>query len=200
MQTLKEEAGSEGQDYSLFFQKTIPGPNGPVENKFYWGKWSTSRYKEVMESYERLEGIDDEIRITVSKATGFARMWSWRSTKNVEGYRVVRVIERVINTSLAWTPNTFSEITRNIEAMGFAGPDIDAEIILMGQRLWDELGLKGVRLEINSLGQANERSEHRAALVAYFDKNQEQLDDDSQRRLLTNPLRILILKIQPCRS
>ena len=78
-----------------------------------------------------------------------------------------------------------------IEALGFAGPDIDAEIILMGQRLWDELGLKGVRLEINSLGQANERAEHRAALVTYFEKNKEQLDEDSQRRLMTNPLRIL---------
>ena len=78
-----------------------------------------------------------------------------------------------------------------IEALGFAGPDIDAEIILMGQRLWDELGLKGVRLEINSLGQAPERSEHRAALITYFEKNKEQLDEDSQRRLITNPLRIL---------
>jgi histidyl-tRNA synthetase len=78
-----------------------------------------------------------------------------------------------------------------IEALGFAGPDIDAEIILMGQRLWDELGLKGVRLEINSLGQVPERAQHRAALVTYFEKNQEQLDEDSQRRLLTNPLRIL---------
>jgi histidyl-tRNA synthetase len=78
-----------------------------------------------------------------------------------------------------------------IEALGFAGPDIDAEIILMGQRLWDELGLKGVRLEINSLGQAPERAEHRAALVTYFEKNKSQLDEDSQRRLLSNPLRIL---------
>ena len=78
-----------------------------------------------------------------------------------------------------------------IEALGFAGPDIDAEIILMGQRLWDELGLKGVRLEINSLGQANERANHRAALVEYFEKNQSALDEDSQRRLVTNPLRIL---------
>ncbi len=78
-----------------------------------------------------------------------------------------------------------------IEALGFAGPDIDAEIILMGQRLWDELGLKGVRLEINSLGQAHERAEHRAALVAYFEKNKTQLDEDSQRRLISNPLRIL---------
>jgi histidyl-tRNA synthetase len=78
-----------------------------------------------------------------------------------------------------------------IEALGFAGPDIDAEIILMGQRLWDELGLKGVRLEINSLGQANERAQHRAALVAYFERHIDQLDEDSRRRLLSNPLRIL---------
>ena len=78
-----------------------------------------------------------------------------------------------------------------VEALGFAGPDIDAEIILMGQRLWDELGLKGVRLEINSLGQADERAVHRAALLTYFEKNAAQLDEDSQRRLLTNPLRIL---------
>ena len=78
-----------------------------------------------------------------------------------------------------------------IEALGFAGPDIDAEIILMGQRLWDELGLKGVRLEINSLGQADERAQHRAALVTYFEKHADQLDEDSQRRLVSNPLRIL---------
>jgi len=78
-----------------------------------------------------------------------------------------------------------------IEALGFAGPDIDAEIILMGQRLWDELGLSGVRLEINSLGQADERALHRATLVTYFEQNATQLDEDSQRRLLTNPLRIL---------
>jgi histidyl-tRNA synthetase len=81
-----------------------------------------------------------------------------------------------------------------IEALGFAGPDIDAEIILMGQRLWDELGLIGVRLEINSLGQAHERAEHRTALVTYFEKHQAQLDEDSQRRLLSNPLRILDTK------
>ena len=78
-----------------------------------------------------------------------------------------------------------------IEAMGFAGPDIDAEIILMGQRLWDELGLQGVRLELNSLGQAPERALHRAALVVYFEQHATQLDEDSQRRLISNPLRIL---------
>ena len=78
-----------------------------------------------------------------------------------------------------------------IEALGFAGPDIDAEIILMGQRLWDELGLKGVRLEINSLGQTEERLQHRTALVSYLTQHQSQLDEDSQRRLQSNPLRIL---------
>ncbi len=78
-----------------------------------------------------------------------------------------------------------------IEALGFAGPDIDAAIILMGQRLWDELGLQGVRLELNSLGQAQERTAHREALVKYFTQHQSQLDEDSQRRLQTNPLRIL---------
>ncbi|MEY4112373.1 MAG: hypothetical protein RL082_874 [Pseudomonadota bacterium] len=59
------------------------------------------------------------------------------------------------------------------------------------QRLWDELGLKGVRLEINSLGQADERAAHRSALVSYFTQYQSQLDEDSQRRLQSNPLRIL---------
>ena len=54
-----------------------------------------------------------------------------------------------------------------IEALGFAGPDIDAEIILMCQRLWDELGLVGLRLELNSLGQAHERAAHRDALIQY---------------------------------
>ena len=81
-----------------------------------------------------------------------------------------------------------------IEALGFAGPDIDAEIILMCQRLWDDLGLIGVRLELNSLGQASERQAHRQALVSYFEAHQDQLDEDSQRRLHTNPLRILDTK------
>ena len=55
-----------------------------------------------------------------------------------------------------------------IEALGFAGPDIDAEIILMCQRLWDDLGLFGIKLELNSLGQANERAAHREALIEHF--------------------------------
>src|SRR4051812_31807224 len=82
----------------------------------------------------------------------------------------------------------------DVEALGYAGPDVDAEMILMARALWRELGLvegKDVRLELNSLGQPGERKAHRDALVGYFEQHQSALDADSQRRLLTNPLRIL---------
>jgi histidyl-tRNA synthetase len=78
-----------------------------------------------------------------------------------------------------------------VEALGFAGAELDAELILMSARLWDDLGLTGVRLEINSLGNEAERKSHRVALVEYFENHLEQLDEDSQRRLKSNPLRIL---------
>jgi histidyl-tRNA synthetase len=78
-----------------------------------------------------------------------------------------------------------------VEALGFGGPDIDAELILMCQRLWDDLGLEGVRLELNSLGQAEERQEHRSALIRHFESHAGLLDVDAQRRLQSNPLRIL---------
>lgn len=82
----------------------------------------------------------------------------------------------------------------DVEALGFTGPDVDAEQILLTRVLLRELGLKEgehIRLEINSLGQPAERAAHRAALVTYFEANAAMLDDDSQRRLKTNPLRIL---------
>jgi histidyl-tRNA synthetase len=82
----------------------------------------------------------------------------------------------------------------DVEALGFAGPDVDAEMILMARALWRELGLvedRHVRLEINSLGQPEERRAHREALVEYFGAHGEVLDEDSKRRLQTNPLRIL---------
>ena len=82
----------------------------------------------------------------------------------------------------------------DVEALGFPGPDVDAELILMVRSLWETLGLQigqHVRLELNSLGQPHERAEHRAALVAYFSQHADQLDEDSRRRLHTNPLRIL---------
>ena len=80
------------------------------------------------------------------------------------------------------------------EAVGFTGPDIDAELIMLCQRLWDDLGLTGIRLEINSIGDAKERQAHRADLIAYFEQHKEQLDADAQRRLHSNPLRILDTK------
>jgi histidyl-tRNA synthetase len=80
------------------------------------------------------------------------------------------------------------------EAVGFTGPDIDAELILLCQRLWDDLGLSDIRLEINSIGDAEERNRHRADLIAYFEKHQDVLDADAKRRLHSNPLRILDTK------
>lgn len=81
-----------------------------------------------------------------------------------------------------------------VEALGFAGPEADAEIILMCQRLWDDLGLSGIRLELNSLGQAEERARHREALVAYLQQHESSLDEDARRRLHSNPLRVLDTK------
>jgi len=80
------------------------------------------------------------------------------------------------------------------EALGFAGPDVDAEQITLACDLWTELGLSDVTLEINSLGQPAERQLHRAALIHYLEQHQEQLDEDAKRRLYSNPLRILDTK------
>jgi len=85
----------------------------------------------------------------------------------------------------------------DVEALGFAGPDVDAEMILIGRTLWRELGLvegRHVRLELNSLGQPDERRAHREALVRHFEQHADQLDADAQRRLHSNPLRILDTK------
>ena len=77
------------------------------------------------------------------------------------------------------------------EALGFGGPEVDAELILLAHALWQALDLKQVRLELNSLGQPPERLLHRAALIAYFEQRADQLDEDAKRRLHSNPLRIL---------
>jgi histidyl-tRNA synthetase len=81
-----------------------------------------------------------------------------------------------------------------VEALGFAGPGVDAEVILMARALWRDLGLTDVRLELNSLGQLDERKAHRVALIAHFEAHRDQLDADAQRRLHSNPLRILDTK------
>ena len=81
-----------------------------------------------------------------------------------------------------------------VEALGFAGPDVDAEVILMGRSLWRELGLADIRLELNTLGDPPERAAHRAALVAYLEQHAGVLDEEARRRLHSNPLRILDTK------
>jgi len=77
------------------------------------------------------------------------------------------------------------------ETFGMEGPDVDAEIILLTARLWRELGIDGLTLEINSLGTVETRNAHREELVAYLRDHYDSLDDDSKRRLEQNPLRIL---------
>ncbi len=79
----------------------------------------------------------------------------------------------------------------DVEALGYPGPDIDAEMILMCARLWRRLGIDRVRLEINSLGTPASRQRYREVLVAYFRAHRDRLDQDSVRRLDTNPMRIL---------
>jgi len=80
------------------------------------------------------------------------------------------------------------------EAVGFNGPDIDAEMIMMCRRLWDDLGLENIRLELNSIGDAEERARHRVDLIAYLEKHEDILDAEAKRRLHSNPLRILDTK------
>jgi histidyl-tRNA synthetase len=80
------------------------------------------------------------------------------------------------------------------EAVGFTGPDIDAELIMLCRRLWDDLGLENIRLELNSIGDAAERLRHRADLIAYFEAHSDILDAEAKRRLHANPLRILDTK------
>ena len=78
-----------------------------------------------------------------------------------------------------------------VEAYGFNGPDIDAEMILMTARIWKKLGLTETTLQINSLGSTEARLAYRDVLVRYFEEHSDELDEDSQRRLHSNPLRIL---------
>ena len=80
------------------------------------------------------------------------------------------------------------------EALGYPGPEVDAELILLAVALWKELGLTEWRLEINSLGQPEERALHRAQLIDHFEKHAELLDDEGKRRLHSNPLRLLDTK------
>lgn len=78
-----------------------------------------------------------------------------------------------------------------VESLGFAGPDMDAEHIIMTARLWKRLGLPDIALQINTLGSSADRVRHRARLVHYLEQHVDTLDEDSRRRLHTNPLRVL---------
>jgi histidyl-tRNA synthetase len=82
----------------------------------------------------------------------------------------------------------------DVEALGLAGPDIDAELIIMVARLWKVLGIKDVQLELNSLGQGEERAAHRQALIAHLEAHKSVLDEDGLRRMYSNPLRVLDTK------
>jgi len=78
-----------------------------------------------------------------------------------------------------------------VEALGLGGPDADAELIVMGARLWRDLGLDRISLEINTLGSAEARLRYRVRLVQYLERHVDALDDDARRRMHTNPLRVL---------
>ena len=78
-----------------------------------------------------------------------------------------------------------------VEALGFPGPDVDAEHMVMGARLWRRLGLDGLQLEINTLGNAASRNRYRARLIDYLEGQATALDEDARRRLHSNPLRVL---------
>ena len=79
----------------------------------------------------------------------------------------------------------------DVEALGYPGPDVDVELIMLSARLWKRLGLKDIRLELNSLGSRPAQADYRDRLVAYFEGHRDSLDEDSARRLSSNPLRIL---------
>jgi histidyl-tRNA synthetase len=78
-----------------------------------------------------------------------------------------------------------------VEALGLGGPDIDAELIIMGARLWRDLGLPDIALEINTLGDSEARTRYRTRLIQYLERHQDILDGDARRRLHSNPLRVL---------
>jgi len=81
--------------------------------------------------------------------------------------------------------------TFGVEALGFPGPDIDIELLSMAQRLWRRLGIEGVELQLNTIGNAGERRAFRAKLIAHFERHAGELDEDAKRRLHANPLRLL---------
>jgi histidyl-tRNA synthetase len=88
----------------------------------------------------------------------------------------------------------------SVEALGYAEPEIDAELIVLSARLWAELGIESVTLELNSLGTLQARTRYKQVLVEYFSAHRDKLDEDSKRRLERNPLRILDSKNETMRD
>ncbi len=88
----------------------------------------------------------------------------------------------------------------DVEAYGVPGPDVDVELIALSSRLWKALGFKGLRLEINSLGGPDTRQRYREALIGFLEKHEAELDEDSRRRLHSNPLRVLDSKVPATRT
>lgn len=86
----------------------------------------------------------------------------------------------------------FSQV--GVEVFGFDGPDVDAELLLMTQHMWEQLGIKNVRLELNTLGTPACRAAYRDVLIAYFEQHLDVLDDEAKSRLHSNPMRILDTK------
>jgi len=81
--------------------------------------------------------------------------------------------------------------TFGAEALGYPGPDVDIELLVLANRLWRRLGIEGAQLQVNTIGSAEERRAFRAKLIAYFERHQDALDEDAKRRLHVNPLRLL---------
>jgi histidyl-tRNA synthetase len=88
----------------------------------------------------------------------------------------------------------------DVEAYGLPGPDVDIEVIAIAARLWKRLGVSGFRLQLNSLGTPDSRAAYRAALIGYLRRHEASLDEDSKRRLETNPLRVLDSKVPTTRE
>ena len=88
----------------------------------------------------------------------------------------------------------------DVEAYGLPGPDVDVELIAMSARLWKQLGFQNLRLEINSLGEAETRARYREALIAFLERHESSLDEDSRKRLHSNPLRVLDSKVPATRE
>lgn len=142
-----------------------------------------------MYSFEdRLNGEALTLRPECTAGVVRGRLWSMRRS-TTEGSAFTTGPCFVTSGRSVGAHRQFHQV--GAEVLGFAGAEVDAELILLADALWRELGLTGIRLELNSLGQPSEWLAHRAALIAHFQCHAAALDADAQRRLHSNPLRIL---------